>query len=95
VAEMVTVVVAATADVVMVKFGDEVAPAATVTVAGTPTPGSLLVKFTTAPEGGAGAFNVTLFSVAEAPPTTEAGESVTDTSVTGVTVKLAVFVTPL
>ena len=92
---MVTVVVAATADVVMVKFGDEVAPAATVTVAGTPTPGSLLVKFTTTPEGGAAPLNVTLFSVAETPPTTEVGDSATESSTTGFTVKLAVFVTPL
>jgi hypothetical protein len=38
VAEIVTGVVAETADVVIVKTGDAVAPAATATEAGTPTP---------------------------------------------------------
>ena len=92
---MVTVLAAVTGDVVMVKYGEAVAPAATVTVAGTPTPGSLLDKFTTAPEAGAAAFSVTLFNVAETPPTTEVGDNVTEAGTTGFTVKLAVFVTPL
>jgi hypothetical protein len=83
VAEIITVVVAVTADVVMVKFGEEVAPAATVTVAGTPTPGLLLVKFTTAPEAGAGPPSVTLFSVAETPPTTEVGDRATEKNYSG------------
>jgi len=79
----------------MVKTGDVVAPAATVTEAGTPTPGSLLVKFTIIPPAGAGAFKVTLFAVAGTPPTTDAGDSVTETSATGVTVRVAPLLTPL
>src|SRR5207248_9943356 len=61
-AKIVTGVVAETDDVVIVKTGDAVAPAATVTEAGIPMPRSLVVKLTTMPPAGAGAFRVTLFA---------------------------------
>jgi hypothetical protein len=92
-AKIVTTVGVATGEVVIVKTGDVVAPAATVTEAGTPTPGSLL-KFTRMPPAGAGAFNVTLFAVDETPPTTDAGDSVIESRATGLTVRLAVLITP-
>src|SRR5260370_30963150 len=85
----------ATTDVVIVKFGEEVAPAATVTLAGAPTPGSPLDRFTTKPPAGAGPLSVTLFPVVETPPVAIVGDSVIDSSATGVTVRAAVFVSPL
>ena len=94
-AVIVTLLCAETADVVIVKLGDEVAPAATVTLAGGTTPGSLLDRFTTVPPAGAGPFSVTLFNVVEAPPVTDAGDSVIDSSANGFTVRVAVFITPL
>jgi len=93
-AEIVTGVVAATADVVIVKTGDAVAPPATVTEAGTPTPRSLLVKLTRMPPAGAGAFRVTLFAVDETPPTTEVGDR-TGVAASGFTVRVADLLTPL
>ena len=68
------------------------APAAIVTLGGTPTPGSLLVRPTVMPPDGAGPFRVALFRVVAAPPVTVAGESVTDDSATGITVTVAVLV---
>ena len=94
VAEIVTVLVVETNDVVIVKTGDAVAPAATVTEAGTPTPGSLLLKLTTMPPAGAGAFRVTLFAVVAVPPTTEAGDR-TGVATKGFTVRMAILVLPL
>ena len=90
---MVTVRVAATNDVVMVNTGDEVAPAATVTEAGTVTPGSLLDRFTTALPW-AGPLSVTLFAVVEVPPATDVGDIDTESRATGFTVRLPVLVTP-
>ena len=92
---MVTTPAVVTADVVMVNVGETVAPAATVTEAGTPTPGSLLVRVTTAPPAGAGLFSVTLLAVVETPPTTEGGERVTESTLIGFTVKFAPFGKPL
>jgi hypothetical protein len=80
--------------VVIVKTGDAVAPAATVTEAGTATPGSLLVKLTSAPPAGAGPFRLIVFDVVATPPTTEAGER-TGVFTSGFTVRLAVLVVPL
>jgi hypothetical protein len=59
VAEIVTGVSAVTALVPMVNVGETVVPAATVTDAGTATPGSLLASATTAPPAGALPFRVT------------------------------------
>ena len=87
--------VAATTEVLMVNTAELVAPAATVTEAGNVTPGSLLNRFTTTPPAGAGAVSVTLFAVAATPPITDAGDTVTDDNATGVTVSVAVLVTPL
>jgi hypothetical protein len=94
VAEIVTGVVAETADVVIVKTGDAVAPAATATEAGTPTPGSPADKLTRMPPAGAGAFRVTLFAVDETPPTNEVGDS-TGVAKNGFTVRVAVLLAPL
>ena len=94
-AEMVMVFVAATADVVIVNTGEDVAPAATVAEGGTVTPGSLLDRFTTTPPAGAAPLSVTLFNVVEAPPTTDVGDSVTESRATGFTVRFAVLVTVL
>jgi len=95
VAEIVTTTVAETDEVVIVNAGDAVAPAATVTEAGTTTPEALLVKVTLIPPAGAGPVRFTLFNVVEAPPTTDVGESATESSATGLTVSTAVLVTLL
>jgi hypothetical protein len=92
---MVTVVFAPTGVVAMLKSGDAVEPPGIVTEAGTVTPASLLASATTTPPAGAGPFSVTLFEVVEPPPLTDAGERNNDTRPGGVTVRLAVFVTPL
>ena len=81
----------ATAEVVIVKYGETVAPALTVTEGGTTALGELLVRVTVTPAAGAGALIVTLFNVAETPPTTLAGDMVTETSAIGVTVRFADF----
>jgi hypothetical protein len=80
VAEIVTAVLLATAEVVMVNAGETVLPAATVTDAGTTAAPLLLMSFTTAPPAGAAALRVTVLSVVEFPPTTIAGDSVTVTA---------------
>ena len=96
---MVTLVATVTAVVVMVKAGDTVAPAATVTDPGTVAIALLLlVRVTTAPPAGAGLFSVTVFCVAGFPPVTEAGDSVTSDTVGappgGFTARIAVAVVP-
>ena len=71
-----------------------VAPAATVTLAGTWAAAVLLlVRVTTAPLDRAGPFKVTV-PVDEVPPITEAGFRLTAVSATALTVKVAVFVAP-
>src|SRR5437773_11176978 len=94
---MVTAVLTATAVVVIVNVGEVVAPAGTVTEAGTVVLGSLLVSITSAPPDGAAPVSVTVFPLVDAPPTTEVGDSVTAETVglAGRTVKVAVFVTLL
>jgi hypothetical protein len=82
-----------TAEVVIVKVA-VVAPAATVTLAGTCAAAVLLlVRVTTAPPDGAGPVKVTV-PVDDVPPITEVGLRVTEVSVAAVTVRVAVFVTP-
>ena len=74
-----------------------VAPAATVTDAGTWAAAVFeLVKVTTAPPAGAGPFNVTV-PVEDAPPTTDVGDKPTALRAAGaaVTVKVAVRLTLL
>ena len=71
-----------------------VAPAGTVTFAGTVAAAVLLLdRVTTAPAAGAGPFNVTV-PVDGVPPITEVGLSVTELRVAAVTVRVAVLVTP-
>ncbi len=77
-------------DVDAVKFA-LVAPAGTVTLAGTVTFGLEETNVTTAPSGPAGPFNVTL-PVDAFPPTTTFGVNETAVGIEGVIVKLAVFV---
>ena len=72
------------------------APAATVTLAGTVTTDVLLERFTTAPPPGAGPLRVTV-PVEEVPPVTLVGLSMTVDTVSvpaGVTVSVAVCVAP-
>jgi len=94
VAVIVIEVVEETAEVVIVNAADAVAPAATVTEAGTPTPGSLLLKLTLTPPAGAGPVKFTLFNVVEPPPPIVAGESATESNASGFTVRIAVLPTP-
>ena len=95
---IVTGVVEATELVVAVKVA-VVAPATTVTDAGTWAAAVLLeVKLITAPPAGAGLSNVTV-PVEEVPPATDAGLTPTAvsaaTGAAAVTVKVAVLLTPL
>ena len=91
---MFTIVPAGTAFVPTAKVA-VVAPAATVTVAGTVAAFALLLaSVTTRPPAGAAALSVTVPVVA-APPTTDAGLTATVLSATaGFTVRVAVFATP-
>jgi hypothetical protein len=90
---MVAEALLATGLVVIVKVA-EVAPAATVTLAGACAAAVLLLdRVTTAPPVGARPVKVTV-PVDEVPPITEAGLSPTELSVAGVTVKVAVLATP-
>ena len=89
-----TDVVAVTTDVVTANVA-VVAPAATVTLAGTTADASLLDSVTTAPPEGALPESVTV-PVEPVPPTTLEGLTDTDASVAGTTVtaRLAVCVAP-
>jgi len=90
---MVTEVFAATGVVVTANV-TEVAPAATVTLAGTCAAAVLLLdSVTIAPPVGAAWVNVTV-PVDEVPPTTEVGFKVTVLRTPDNTVKLAATVTP-
>jgi hypothetical protein len=79
----------------MMKFGEAVAPAGTVTEAGMVTLGSLLESVTTMPPVGAAPVSVIEFiPVIPEPPSTDVGESTTAeiAAPAGVTVKIAVWV---
>jgi len=82
VAEIVTGVFDVTEDVVMVNAGETPAPAATVTELGTVAIELLLASVTTAPPLGAGPFSTTVFATVVEPPTVDAGDSVTELTVT-------------
>ena len=90
---MITGVAAETSDVVIVKTGDTLVPASTVTEGGTVTPGLLLDRFTTV-SASAVPLTVTLFAVVEMLPITDVGDKVTERILNGLTAKLAVFVMP-
>ena len=89
---MVTAVEAATPLVFTVKVA-LVAPARTVTLAGTVAAVLLLDRETSAPPLGAGPLSVTV-PVEELPPVTLAGLRLNEESVAGVTVSKAVWVPP-
>ena len=80
--------------VLMVKAGDTVAPAATVTEAGTVAAGLLLVSETTAPPAGAGPLRVTVLAVVDVPPRTDDGDKVSAVGLGATTVKVPVMVEP-
>src|SRR3954469_17564431 len=91
---MVTAVAVVTGCVVMAKLA-VVAPAATVTDAGTAPAALLLARVTTGPPAGAAEVSVTV-PVLPIPPTTAVGFSVTAFSAAGgFTVRVAAFATPL
>ena len=91
-AEILTGVTAVTAEVIIGKVAEVVAPAATVTEAGTAATLALeLDKVTTAPPGGAGALKATVFAEVTLPPTIAAGERLTAETPSGFTLSTAVF----
>ena len=97
-AEIVVLCVLVTLVVVMENCGETVAPAATVTEAGTLAAGLLLARVMTAPPLGAAAFSETVFEVVEPPPTTDVGDKFTEATPTGdplVIVRFEPIVIPL
>jgi hypothetical protein len=94
VAEIVTGVLTVTADVVMLKLGETLAPAATFTEGGTVTPAVLLVSVTTAPPAGAKPFSATKFPLPLMPPTMGFGVRFNSDMTGASTVSVAVLVTP-
>src|SRR5579863_9040905 len=76
----------------MVNVGDTVAPAETVTEAGTVTLALLLASVTTAPPDGAFPFSVTKLPDDDAPPTRGLGDRFTTDTDGAVTVRIALFV---
>ena len=89
---MLTSVDVATALVLRLKLA-LVPPAGTVTLEGTVAAGLLLESVTCAPPAGAGAFSVTV-PVEELPPVTLVGLTVSDETIGGITVSVAVRVAP-
>jgi len=78
----------------MVKYGEVLAPAATVTLAGTEaTAGFELLSETTTPLGPAGPVRVTLLEAVETPPATLEGERLSADRAIGFTVKVADLLT--
>jgi hypothetical protein len=92
-AEIVTLVGPATLVVMMLNFA-EVAPAATITVAGTVADTSELLNETTAPPDGAGPFKYTVFAVDDPPPANDVGDRTRDEAATGLRVSVADLMTP-
>jgi hypothetical protein len=80
----------------MVNDGDTVAPLGILTEAGTlATAVLLLASVTMAPVPGAGPLIVTVFKVVELPPTIALGDKVTAETPGGISVRVALAVTPL
>ena len=88
-----TGVEAVTAVVVIVKATD-VAPAETVTLAGTDADADELCSVTFAPAAGAGPFRVTMFDIVVLPPVVYGGHRATDKTPTGTSVNVALLLTP-
>jgi hypothetical protein len=87
-------VFAVTALVVMLNAGDTEAPAEIVIDGGTVALGSLLPSPTVIPPAGAGPFKLTVPDV-ETPPNTTAGDTATAETPTGISVSVALALTPL
>ena len=79
--------------VVIVNLAD-VAPSGTVTVAGTEADADELCSVTIAPPAGAGPFRVTVFAMVGTPLIAVVGDRMTDRTATGITVKVALLLTP-
>jgi hypothetical protein len=77
----------------MVKLTD-VAPPGTVTHTGTDAEDDELCSVTTAPPAGAGPFRVTVFVVVVFPPVVEDGDNVNDETAAGISVNVALLLTP-
>ena len=77
----------------IVKVTD-VAPAETVTLAGTDADADELCSVTLAPPAGAGPFRITVFAVVLLPPVMEVGDRTTDESAGASSVNVAVLLTP-
>src|SRR2546428_1960725 len=71
------------------------APAGTVTLGGTETAELLLDSVTCAPPAGAGPFSVTVPKASCKPPITVDGFTASEERIAGITVRVAVRVTPL
>lgn len=91
---MLTVVLAVTADVVIVNAGDTDAPCTTITDVGTAALGLPLVSITTTPPDGAGPFRLTV-PVVERPPLIAGSDNVTIDTASGMTDKFAGVEIPL
>ena len=90
-----TWVTVATCVVTRVKYGETVAPPATVTLAGTEaTAGFELASETTTPLAPAGPVSVTLLEVVETPPVTLDDERYNEDRAVGLTVSVADLLTP-
>lgn len=94
---IVTGVVVLTAVVAIINAAERVAPPLTVTEEGTAaTAGLLLESVTVAPAEGAGASRVTVLEALEpVPPTTNVGDKFTSATPSGLTVRVAITLTPL
>jgi hypothetical protein len=96
VAVMVIGVLVLTAAVDILNAADVIEPALTLTVEGTAAmAGLLLESFTFAPAGGEGDTRVTVFpALGAVPPTRDAGKRFTEAAPSGITVRVALTLTP-
>ena len=93
-AEIVTVCEKSTIDVLTLNV-TLTAPAGTVTLGGTEAAELLLDSVTCAPPAGAGPFSVTVPKASCKPPITVDGFTASEERIAGITVRVAVRVTPL
>jgi len=91
---MVTGVALETVVVLIVKYGEAVCPAVTVTLAGTGATAGLELLNATVRSAAAGPSRVTRLDAVLPPPPTELGEAETEYNPTGRTVRTPALVTP-